>query len=58
MTVVFFLLLAEQTTCNDFVRGKRRKALRRCPDMSRKRDSIVVSALSFSNSFYGGKNML
>ena len=35
------------TTWNDFVRGKRRKALRRCPDMSRKRDGIVVSALSF-----------
>ena len=29
------------------MRGKRRKALRRCPDMSRKRDGIVVSALFF-----------
>ena len=27
--------------------GVGRKALRRCPDMSRKRDGIVVSALSF-----------
>ena len=35
------------TTWNDFVCGKRRKALLRCPDMSRKRDGIVVSALSF-----------
>jgi hypothetical protein len=35
------------TTYIDFASGAGRKALRRCPDMSRKRDGIVVSALSF-----------
>ena len=35
------------TTCIDFASGAGRKALRRCPDLSRKRDGIVVSALSF-----------
>ena len=35
------------TTCNDLSSVARRKALRRCPDMSRKRDGIAVTALSF-----------
>jgi hypothetical protein len=36
-----------QTTYIDFASGAGRKALRRCPDLSRKRDGIVVRALSF-----------
>ena len=35
------------TTYIDFASGDGRKALRRCPDLSRKRDGIVVRALSF-----------
>jgi hypothetical protein len=35
------------TTCIDLSSEGRRKALRRCPDMSRKRDGIAVTALSF-----------
>ena len=34
------------TTYIDFASGDGRKALRRCPDLSRKRDGIVVRALS------------
>ena len=35
------------TTYIDFASGDGRKALRRCPDLSRKRDGIVTRALSF-----------
>ena len=45
--ILLFVTAAKAaTTWNDFIE-RRRKALRRCPDLSRKRDGIVVSALSF-----------
>jgi hypothetical protein len=43
----FFCCHFVATTYIDFASEEKRKALRRCPDMSRKRDGIVVSALSF-----------
>ena len=43
----FFYCGVAATTCIDLTSGAGRKALRRCPDLSRKRDGIVVIALSF-----------
>ena len=45
------------TTCNDFSSVARMKALRRCPDVSRKRDGIAVTALSFLLSPLDGRNI-